>query len=54
MSSSKKGMRTSYASLSALPADVFRSPHEDTSYLYNFMHFSTLLSTSKTTQLYVS
>ena len=54
MSSSKQGMRTSYASLSALPADVFRSLHEDTAYLYNFMHFTTLLSTSKTIQLYAS
>ena len=40
-------------SLSVLPADVFRSPNEDTIYLHNFMHFLTLLSASwtVTTQL---
>ena len=45
------GSCTSSASFSTLPADVFRSPHEDTAYHYKFAHFLTLLSASQTTRL---
>ena len=38
---SNVGGCTSSPSLSALPADVFRSPHDDTTCLCNFMHDTT-------------
>ena len=48
---SNMGRRTSSPSLSALPANVFPSPHDDTTYLYNFMHDPISLSASQKTQV---